>query len=84
MENKNSGYTLEWTVSKNGHYTICGPCFHSYPCRHRVINNITGETKTMSGTKIYRLFTEENIPIPSHFKSYAELVRQEDETIVVR
>lgn len=60
--------------NKYGNYNVDDFCIETYPCRHKVVNNITGETKVMSGDAIYRLFTEKNIQVPRHFMGYARFV----------
>lgn len=61
---------------KIGKYEISNVCLHTYPCRHQ-IKFENGDTKLMSGDKIYRLFKSEGLS-DSHIDSYAEWVRQRD------
>jgi hypothetical protein len=59
---------------KIGQYEISNICLESYPCKH-YIKLKNGDTKLMSGDKIYRLFKSEGLSDP-HIDKYAEYVRQ--------
>ena len=61
---------------KVGKYEISNICLHTYPCKHS-IKFENGETKIMTGDKIYRLFKSEGLSDP-HIDDYAEWVRQFD------
>jgi hypothetical protein len=64
------------TFRKIGEYEISNRCLQSYPCKH-YIKLKNGNTKLMSGDKIYRLFKTEGLSDP-HIDKYAEWVRQQD------
>lgn len=61
---------------KIGKYEISNICLQSYPCKH-YIKFKNGDTKLLSGDKIYRLFKSEGLS-DLHIDEYAEWVRQCD------
>ena len=45
-------------------------CRECYPCLHEVI--LDGQPRTMSGVEIYKLCLSRGVPVPEHFKEYAD------------
>jgi hypothetical protein len=59
-----------------GLFCISNCCLHTYPCKHIVRNNKTGEITTMNGVEIYNMLYEHNITV-KHFESYCNLKKKQ-------
>lgn len=59
-----------------GKYEISSICLQTYPCKHRVTNTETNETRMYSGDKIYTLLKNDGLS-HKHFDQYAEFIRKQ-------
>lgn len=60
----------------NSDINVSDICLQSYPCQHKVsIKNTT--PKLLYGTDIYKLYVENNLLVPEHFKIYKNYIMKQ-------
>lgn len=57
-----------------GRYLIAKLCLYTNPCKHTVIDTISGEKMTLGAVRIYEMLEKEGVS-HQHFDSYKDYVK---------
>ena len=62
----------QYRLKDNSEFTISTICLQSYPCQHDC--KLNGSSIRVSGIQICKLFIDNNMPVPEHFRDYLKMV----------